>query len=86
LQALVRQPTERAGCSPRAAAARQYPCSSVERDLQDRGIILESASTKGVAEEAPGAYKDVDMVAEVSDKVGIASKVVRLTPIAVLKG
>jgi tRNA-splicing ligase RtcB (3'-phosphate/5'-hydroxy nucleic acid ligase) len=70
----------------RAAATRQYPYLEVKHDLDERGIILESASKKGVAEEAPGAYKDVDAVAEVSHKVGIASKVVRLTPIAVVKG
>ena len=70
----------------RAAASRQYPYSIVKHDLQERGIILESASKKGVVEEAPGAYKDVDMVADVSHRVVIASKVVRLTPIAVVKG
>lgn len=70
----------------RAAASRQYPYSVVRHDLQERGIILESASRKGVVEEAPAAYKDVDMVAEVSHLVGIASKVVRLRPIAVVKG
>jgi tRNA-splicing ligase RtcB (3'-phosphate/5'-hydroxy nucleic acid ligase) len=70
----------------RAAAARKYPYSQVKHELEDRGIILRSASTRGAAEEAPGAYKDVDMVVDVSDKVGIASKVVRLIPIAVVKG
>lgn len=70
----------------RAAASREYPYAQVKKDLEDRGIILESASKKGVTEEASGAYKDVDIVAEVSDKVGIASRVVRLTPIAVVKG
>ncbi len=70
----------------RGAATRTYPYEQVKQDLERRGIMLESASKKGVAEEAPGAYKDVDAVAEVSDKVGIATKVVRLTPIAVVKG
>ncbi|MDG6923298.1 MAG: RtcB family protein [Nitrososphaerota archaeon] len=70
----------------RAAATRAYPYLVVKQALEERGIILESASRKGVVEEAPGAYKDVDAVAEVSDKVGIASKVCRLTPIAVVKG
>lgn len=70
----------------RGAAIRQYPYEEVRRDLETRGILLESASKKGVSEEAPGAYKDVDMVADVSHKVGIATKVVRLTPIAVVKG
>ncbi|MCL5067353.1 MAG: RtcB family protein [Thaumarchaeota archaeon] len=70
----------------RAAATRAYPYPVVKQLLENRGIILESASRKGVVEEAPGAYKDVDTVAGVSDKVGIASKVCRLTPIAVVKG
>ena len=70
----------------RGAAIRNYPYEQVRHDLESRGIVLESASKKGVVEEAPGAYKDVDAVADVSDKVGIATKVVRLTPIAVIKG
>ena len=70
----------------RAAATRQYPYSEVKHDLEERGIIIESASRKGITEEAPGAYKDVDLVADVSHKAGIASKVVRLTPVAVVKG
>ncbi|MDA4130224.1 MAG: RtcB family protein [Thaumarchaeota archaeon] len=70
----------------RGAATRTYPYEVVRRDLESKGIMLESASKKGVVEEAPGAYKDVDMVAEVSDRVGIGTKVVRLTPVAVVKG
>ena len=70
----------------RGAAIRSYPYDSVRQDLQSKGIILEAASKKGVAEEAPGAYKDVDAIADVSDAVGIATKVVRLTPIGVVKG
>jgi tRNA-splicing ligase RtcB (3'-phosphate/5'-hydroxy nucleic acid ligase) len=70
----------------RAAASRQYPYSQVKHNLEERGIVLESASKRGITEEAPGAYKDVDIVAEVSHRAGIASKVVRLTPIAVVKG
>ncbi|MCL4518540.1 MAG: RtcB family protein [Thaumarchaeota archaeon] len=70
----------------RSAAIRTYPYESVRKDLDSRGIMLESASKKGVVEEAPGAYKDVDAVADVSDRVGIGTKVVRLTPIAVVKG
>ena len=70
----------------RGAAIRTYPYEKVRMDLESKGILLESASKRGVAEEAPGAYKDVDAVAEVSDLVGIGTKVVRLTPIAVVKG
>jgi len=70
----------------RGAATRAYPYDLVRRDLETKGILLESASRKGVVEEAPGAYKDVDIVADVSDRVGIGTKVVRLTPMAVVKG
>ncbi|NWG09149.1 MAG: RtcB family protein [Nitrososphaerales archaeon] len=70
----------------RAAAIRAYPASEIKRKLENRGILVEAASWKGVAEEAPEAYKDVDAVAEVSHRVGIATKVARLVPIGVVKG
>jgi tRNA-splicing ligase RtcB len=70
----------------RGAAIRAYPYDAMKQDLESRGIILEAASKRGAVEEAPGAYKDVDVVAEVSHKVGIATKAVRLTPMAVVKG
>ncbi len=70
----------------RGAAIRNYPYEKVRQDLESRGILLEAASKKGVVEEAPGAYKDVDAVVEVSDRVGIGTKVVRLTPMGVVKG
>ena len=70
----------------RGAAVRSYPYEKVKQDLESRGIFLEAASKKGVVEEAPGAYKDVDSVVDVSDRVGIGTKVVRLTPIGVVKG
>ncbi|MGQ9719012.1 MAG: RtcB family protein [Nitrososphaerales archaeon] len=70
----------------RAAAIRAYPASGIKRKLENRGILVEAASWKGVAEEAPEAYKDVDAVAEVSHRVGIATKVAKLVPIGVVKG
>ncbi len=70
----------------RGAAIRNYPYEKVKQDLESRNILLEAASKKGVVEEAPGAYKDVDSVVEVSDRVGIGTKVVRLTPMGVVKG
>ncbi|HDI75103.1 MAG: RNA-splicing ligase RtcB [Thermoprotei archaeon] len=70
----------------RHAATRQYWGSKVKAELEKRGILVRAANIRVVAEEAPGAYKDVDKVAEVSHKVGIATKVVRLVPIAVTKG
>ena len=70
----------------RGAAIRAYPFEKVKQDLDSKGILLESASKKGVVEEAPWAYKDVDAVVDVSDRIGIATKVVRFTPMAVVKG
>ena len=51
-----------------------------------KGIELKSTSWKGVAEEASGAYKDVDEVVKVSDAVGIGKLVARVIPIGVMKG
>ncbi len=70
----------------RAAAIRRFWGRDVQRALESRGILIRAASWRGIAEEAPQAYKNVDKVADVSHEVGIATKVVRLTPIGVLKG
>ncbi len=70
----------------RAAAKRVYRGSSVKAELERRGIIVRAASMAVVAEEAPGAYKDVDRVVDVAHAVGIAKKVVRMVPLAVVKG
>ena len=70
----------------RAAAVRQYSPSYIKRTLESRGILIRAASARVIAEEAPGAYKDVDRVALVSHKVGIALRVARLVPIGVTKG
>lgn len=70
----------------RGEALRRYYGKEVVKDLSDRSIIIRAADIKVVAEEAPGAYKDPDAVAEVSDAVGIAKKVARLLPIGVTKG
>ncbi len=70
----------------RAAAKREYKGSVVKSQLENRGIVIRAASLAVVAEEAPGAYKDVDRVAEVADAVGMAKKVVRMIPLSVVKG
>jgi len=54
--------------------------------LEEHGIVVRAASSVVLAEEADPAYKNVDMVVEVSDKVGIATRVARLVPIGVVKG
>ena len=70
----------------RARAVRQYRAGDILKSLEKRGISVRAASMRVVAEEAPGAYKDVDRVVEVSHRVGIALKVARLVPIGVTKG
>ncbi|MHC1589680.1 MAG: RtcB family protein, partial [Candidatus Hecatellaceae archaeon] len=70
----------------RRAATRQFGGHQVKRELEGRGILVRAASMTVVAEEAPGAYKDVDRVADVSHSIGIGTKVVRLVPLGVVKG
>lgn len=70
----------------RAEARRSVRGQEIKNELESRGIIVRAASLAVVAEEAPDAYKDVDRVVMVADAVGIAKKVVRMVPIAVVKG
>ncbi|MBW2996665.1 RtcB family protein [Candidatus Woesearchaeota archaeon] len=70
----------------RHAALKQFRGEKVVRELEERGIAVKGASWKGIAEEAPGAYKDPDEVVRVSDEAKIGKLVVRLMPIGVVKG
>lgn len=70
----------------RSAAKRKYWGGEVKTALEKRGIAVRAASSVVLAEEADPAYKNVDVVAGVSDGVGIATKVARLVPLAVVKG
>ena len=70
----------------RRAAKRRFWGGDVKDALEKRGIHVRAASTVILAEEADPAYKNVDMVVEVSDKLGLAKKVARLVPLAVAKG
>ena len=70
----------------RHEALRRYKGRSVVDDLAARGILIRSPSMRGVAEEAPGAYKDVRTVVEAADRAGLARTVARLTPIVCVKG
>ncbi len=70
----------------RSAAKRKFWGGEIKTAMEKRGIVVRSASAMVLAEEADPAYKNVDIVADVSDKVGIATKVARLVPIAVVKG
>jgi tRNA-splicing ligase RtcB len=70
----------------RTAAKRKFWGGDVKAALEKRGILVRAASPSVLAEEADPAYKNVDVVAEVSDQIGIATKVARLVPMAVVKG
>ena len=58
----------------------------LRKELEAVGIRVRAGSMAGLAEEAPQAYKDVDAVVETVSGAGIARKVARLTPLAVVKG
>ncbi|MGQ4910892.1 MAG: RtcB family protein [Candidatus Thorarchaeota archaeon] len=70
----------------RSRAKKQFFGREVQERLSKEGIIVRATKGIVIAEEAPGAYKDVDEVVKVSDAVGIATKAVRLRPIGVIKG
>jgi tRNA-splicing ligase RtcB len=70
----------------RAAAKRKFWGEEIKTAMEKRGIVVRAASSMVLAEEADLAYKNVDVVADVSDRLGIATKVARLVPIAVVKG
>lgn len=70
----------------RHQALRQWRGRQVIDELAARGIIIRSPSSRGVAEEAPGAYKDVTAVVDAANDAGLARKVVRLEPLVCVKG
>ncbi len=70
----------------RHQALRQWHGRQVIDDLAKRGIVIKSPSARGVAEEAPGAYKDIDAVVEAAHVAGLARKVARLEPVICVKG
>lgn len=65
---------------------RRVSGKTLRTDLERQGVFVQAGSVKGLAEEAPVAYKDVQDVVDVVVKAGIAKKVVRLRPIVVVKG
>ncbi len=70
----------------RKAAKKKIHGGTLRRELESRGIHVRAGSMAGLAEEAPDAYKDIDAVIEVVDGAGLARKVARLQPLAVMKG
>ena len=70
----------------RSKAKHEVRGDQLRKDLEAKGIKIRAGSLPGLAEEAPQAYKDVDMVVETVVKAGIAKKVARLKPVVVIKG
>jgi tRNA-splicing ligase RtcB len=70
----------------RTAARKRIGGAELRRQLEAAGIAVRSASNKGLAEEAPFAYKSVDRVVEVVERAGLAVRVAELRPIGVVKG
>jgi tRNA-splicing ligase RtcB len=70
----------------RHAASRQWHGRRVIDELAARGILIRSPSARGVAEEAPGAYKDVSAVVDAAHDAGLAKKVARVEPLICIKG
>jgi len=70
----------------RKSATKKWHGRDVIRNLANRGIIIRGASLRGVAEEAPGAYKDVSVVVDATEKAHLAKKVVKLEPMICVKG
>jgi tRNA-splicing ligase RtcB len=70
----------------RSAAKKKIHGGTLRRELEAQGIHVRASSLPGLAEEAPDAYKDIDAVIEVVDGAGLARKVARLRPLAVMKG
>ncbi|MBI4770550.1 MAG: RtcB family protein [Chloroflexi bacterium] len=70
----------------RSKAKKEIRGDQLRKELEADGIRVRAGSLPGLAEEAPKAYKDVDRVVEVVSHAGIARKVARLRPVAVIKG
>jgi tRNA-splicing ligase RtcB len=70
----------------RHQAYRTWKGRQVIDELAARGIMIRSPSSRGVAEEAPGAYKDVSAVVDAADAAGLARKVARVEPLICIKG
>ena len=70
----------------RSAAIRNLSGQEIINQLKAKGILVKCYSMRGIAEEAPQAYKNIDEVVDVVHNAGLSKKVVRLVPLAVIKG
>jgi len=69
----------------RSAAKKTVSGPELRKSLEAQGIVVRCPSNKGLAEEAPAAYKDVETVAAVVEQAGLAKRVARVRPIGVIK-
>jgi tRNA-splicing ligase RtcB len=70
----------------RTRARKEIGGAELRRRLEGDGIVVRGASDRGLAEEAPFAYKDVERVVGVVERAGLAARVAELRPIGVVKG
>ena len=70
----------------RTGARKRVHGAALRKELEGRGITVRSPSNRGLAEEAPFAYKEVERVVAVVERAGLAARVAKLRPIGVVKG
>jgi tRNA-splicing ligase RtcB len=70
----------------RKQATKRFRADAITKKLKQEGIVVRGHSKRGLAEEAPGAYKDVDHVVDVMHEAGIIRKVARVRPLICIKG
>ncbi|MBN2455836.1 MAG: RtcB family protein [Sedimentisphaerales bacterium] len=70
----------------RTKATKKWNGKDIVRQLAQRDIIIRGKSFRGLAEEAPEAYKDVNIIVDATEKAGLAKKVTRLVPLICVKG
>jgi len=70
----------------RTAVRKTVEGGALRQQLEQQGITVRALSARGLAEEAPQAYKDVERVVQIVDRAGLATRVARLRPIGVIKG
>jgi len=70
----------------RTQATKQWQGRKLIEELAEKGVLIRTRSYRGVAEEAPGAYKDVNAVADAAEQAKLARRVVRLVPLICIKG
>jgi tRNA-splicing ligase RtcB len=70
----------------RHAAIKNLSAHNIIKELKEKNIIIKCSNMKGVAEEAPQAYKDIEEVIDVVHNAGLSKKVARLKPLVAIKG